>query len=242
MQIFLRQYNLNLLQIYQIIITRANIFAWVGPIFNFFIAIYPKAEQYVTIFRLIINVWTDSGQQIIVYKFKRNSPILVIVHWAHIDFAGNRVPRAQVLYVFGCKGTIFLSHSDTYLKYFFYGLILFFLVWEFDILFAERAARWSMGRVRTDSNISFAQSTAMTDGSAYRCFMIKTLGPVVMLPANFLAWSNRSMDTISLMIAALLDCGAAIQNAWWLYPWSSGWQRETIRSWGNSLLTISNWA
>ena len=37
-----------------------------------------------TIFRLIINIWTDSGQQIIVYKFKRNSPIPVIVHWAHI--------------------------------------------------------------------------------------------------------------------------------------------------------------
>lgn len=49
------------------------------------------------------------------------------------------------------------------------------------------AARLSMGRVRTDSNISFAQSTATTDGSVYRCFKINTLGPVVMLPANFLA-------------------------------------------------------
>ena len=55
------------------------------------------------------------------------------------------------------------------------------------ILSAEKAARLSMGRVRADSNISYAQTTAMTDGSAYRCFMIKTLGPVVMLPANFLA-------------------------------------------------------
>ena len=55
-----------------------------GQFLIIFIAIYPKAEQYVTIFRLIINIWTDSEQQIIVYKFKRNSPIPVIVHWAHI--------------------------------------------------------------------------------------------------------------------------------------------------------------
>ena len=75
------------------------------------------------------------------------------------------------------------------------------------------AARLSMGRVRADSNISFAQSTAMTDGSAWRCFRMNTLGPVVMLPTNFLACSNKSMDTISLMIAALFDRGAAIQNA-----------------------------
>ena len=55
-----------------------------GQFLIIFIAIYPKAEQYVTIFRLIMNVLTDSGQQIIVYKFKRNSLIPVIVHWAHI--------------------------------------------------------------------------------------------------------------------------------------------------------------
>ena len=55
-----------------------------GQFLIIFIAIYPKAVQYVTIIRLIINIWTDSEQQIIVYKFKRNSPIPVIVHWAHI--------------------------------------------------------------------------------------------------------------------------------------------------------------
>ena len=55
MQKYLRQYLLNLLQTYKTAVTRANIFAWVGQILIIFIAIYPQAEQHVTIFRLIMN-------------------------------------------------------------------------------------------------------------------------------------------------------------------------------------------
>ena len=51
MQIFLRQYYLNLPQIYKITTTRANIFARVGSVFNYFYLFIPLNRVICDIFQ-----------------------------------------------------------------------------------------------------------------------------------------------------------------------------------------------
>ena len=66
MQIFLRQYISNLLQIYKITATRANIFASVGPILIIFIAIYHKT---------VLLVWYTSC------LYTKNVPLGTLFLW-----------------------------------------------------------------------------------------------------------------------------------------------------------------
>jgi len=64
--------------------------------------------------------------------------------------------------------------------------------------------RTSMVNDNDEAKSSLGQSTASTNGSSARCFITKTLGPVVILPMNERLRSSRSTEMINLTMASCL--------------------------------------